>query len=146
MSVNVVLEPAAQQFAAATAEPPYLFDLGPEKGRQVVDEVQSGQISMPAADVEALTVLSPGGDVPVRIVRAKGVTGPRPVILYLHGAGWVFGNHHTHDRLIRELAAGAGAAVVFPDYSLSPEARYPVAIEEAYAVRSGSATKAPGAA
>jgi acetyl esterase/lipase len=134
MSVNVVLEPAAQQFAAATAEPPYLFDLGPEKGRQVVDEVQSGQISMPAADVEELTVLSPGGDVPVRIVRAKGVTGPRPVILYLHGAGWVFGNHHTHDRLVRELAAGAGAAVVFPDYSLSPEARYPVAIEEAYAV------------
>jgi acetyl esterase len=56
------------------------------------------------------------------------------VIVYLHGAGWVFGNHHTHDRLIRELAVGAQAAVVFPNYSLSPEAKYPTAIQECYAV------------
>jgi acetyl esterase/lipase len=131
---SVVLEPAAQQFAAATAEPPYLFDLGPEKGREVVDEVQSGEISKPAAGIQELSVPAPGGDVPVRIVRPKGAVGALPAILYLHGAGWVFGNHHTHDRLVRELAAGSGAAVVFPDYSLSPEARYPVAIEEAYAV------------
>ncbi|MYR85035.1 alpha/beta hydrolase fold domain-containing protein, partial [Streptomyces sp. SID685] len=56
------------------------------------------------------------------------------VILYLHGAGWVFGNAHTHDRLVRELAVGARAAVVFPEYDLSPEARYPVAIEQNYTV------------
>jgi acetyl esterase len=56
------------------------------------------------------------------------------VILYIHGAGWVFGNAHTHDRLVRELAVGTGAAVVFPEYSLSPEARYPVAIEQSYSV------------
>ena len=52
------------------------------------------------------------------------------MIVYIHGAGWVFGNAHTHDRLIRELAVGANAAVVFPNYSLSPEAKYPTAIEE----------------
>lgn len=57
-----------------------------------------------------------------------------PVILYIHGAGWVFGNAHTHDRLIRELATGSGAAVVFPNYSLAPEAPYPIALEEIYAV------------
>jgi acetyl esterase/lipase len=56
------------------------------------------------------------------------------VILYIHGAGWVFGNAHTHDRLVRELAVGTDAAVVFPEYDLSPEARYPVAIEQNYAV------------
>jgi acetyl esterase/lipase len=56
------------------------------------------------------------------------------VILYIHGAGWVFGNAHTHDRLVRELAAGADAAVVFPEYDLSPEARYPVAVEQNFAV------------
>jgi acetyl esterase len=56
------------------------------------------------------------------------------VILYIHGAGWVFGNAHTHDRLVRELAVGTGAAVVFPEYSLSPEVRYPTALEEEYAV------------
>jgi acetyl esterase/lipase len=56
------------------------------------------------------------------------------VVIYIHGAGWVFGNAHTHDRLVRELAVGTGAAVVFPEYDLSPEARYPVAIEQNYAV------------
>lgn len=56
------------------------------------------------------------------------------MILYIHGAGWVFGNAGTHDRLVRELAVGAGAAVVFPEYDLSPEVRYPVAIEQVWTV------------
>jgi acetyl esterase len=55
------------------------------------------------------------------------------VVLYTHGAGWVFGNRHTHGRLARELALGARAAVVFVNYSLSPEARYPVALEQVHA-------------
>ncbi len=75
------------------------------------------------------------GEVPVRIVRPVGATGALPVVLYVHGAGWVFGNAKTHDRLVRELAVGTGAAVAFPDYGPSPEARYPVALEESYAVR-----------
>jgi acetyl esterase/lipase len=134
-TTSVVLEPAAQEFADATANPPYLFDLGPEQGRETVDEVQAGPVEKPAADIQDLTVAGgPNGDVAVRIVRPQGTAGALPVILYIHGAGWVFGNSHTHDRLIRELAVGAGAAVVFPEYSRSPEARYPVAIEESYAV------------
>ena len=132
---DVVLEPAAQEFAEATANPPYLFDLGPEKGRDTVDEVQSGEIDKPAVEIEDTTVPGgPSGRVSVRILRRPGAAGTLPVIVYIHGAGWVFGNAHTHDRLIRELAVGTGAAVVFPNYSLSPEARYPVAIEESYAV------------
>ena len=134
-ATRTVLETPAQEFADATANPPYLFDLGPEEGRRTVDEVQSGAIDKPAADIEDLIVQAgTAGDIPVRIVRPHGSVGPLPVILYVHGAGWVFGNRHTHDRLVRELAAGAGAAVVFPDYSLSPEARYPVAVEEIYGV------------
>jgi acetyl esterase len=133
--MTVVLEQAAQDFADATAKPPYLFDLTPEQGRAAVDEVQSGEIAKPAVDIEDFTVAGgPSGEVRVRIVRPEGATGTLPVILYIHGAGWVFGNAHTHDRLIRELAVGANAAVVFPEYSLSPEVRYPVAIEENYAV------------
>ena len=131
----VVLEPAAAEFAAATAEPPYLSDLGPDKGRTVVDDVQSGQIAKPPVNEQWITVPGgPTGSVPVRVVRPAGASGILPVIIYIHGAGWVFGNAHTHDRLVRELAAGADAAVVFPEYALSPEARYPVAIEQNYAV------------
>ncbi|MEU6553863.1 alpha/beta hydrolase [Streptomyces sp. NPDC046915] len=133
--VTPVLEPAAAAFAEATANPPYLFDLPPAEGRKAVDEVQSGEIGKPAVDEEWITVSGgPTGEVRARVVRPAGATGQLPVILYIHGAGWVFGNAHTHDRLVRELAVGAGAAVVFPEYDLSPEARYPVAIEQNYAV------------
>jgi acetyl esterase len=135
MTSKPVLEPAAEEFAGATANPPYLFDLGPDKGREVVDDVQSGEIAKPEVDVTDMTVPGgPSGSVSVRILRPLGTTGPLPVIVYIHGAGWVFGNAHTHDRLIRELAVGANAAVVFPNYSLAPEAKYPTAIEECYAV------------
>ncbi|MGF0174961.1 alpha/beta hydrolase [Streptomyces sp. Marseille-Q5077] len=133
--VRPVLEPAAQAFVEATANPPYLFDLGPAEGRKTVDEVQSGEIAKPAVDEEWVTVSGgPTGEVKARIVRPAGATGTLPVIIYIHGAGWVFGNAHTHDRLVRELAVGTGAAVVFPEYDLSPEARYPVAVEQNYAV------------
>ncbi|MBP2477905.1 acetyl esterase/lipase [Crossiella equi] len=130
-----VLEPAAQAFAQATANPPYLFDLGPVEGRKAVDEVQGGEIAKPEVDEEWVTVTGgPTGEVRARVVRPAGATGVLPVVLYIHGAGWVFGNAHTHDRLVRELATGTGAAVVFPEYDLSPEARYPIALEQAYTV------------
>ena len=149
--VQPVLEPAAAAFAEATAKPPYLFDLGPVEGRTAVDEVQAGEIAKPEVDEEWISVTGgPTGSVRARIVRPKGATGTLPVILYIHGAGWVFGNAHTHDRLVRELAVGARAAVVFPEYDLSPEARYPVAIEQSYAVaqwvvREGAAKGLDGA-
>ncbi|MEU1216076.1 alpha/beta hydrolase [Streptomyces sp. NPDC005791] len=133
--VQPVLEPAAAAFAEATANPPYLFDLPPAEGRKAVDDVQSGDIAQPDVDEEWITVPGgPTGSVRARIVKPAGAEGVLPVILYIHGAGWVFGNAHTHDRLVRELATGAEAAVVFPEYDLSPEARYPVAIEQNYAV------------
>ena len=133
----VVLEPSAQAFADANSSPPYLFELGPEQGRTALDEVQSGSVSRPDADITDLTVPGgPHGDVAVRIVKPVGTSGPLPVVLFIHGAGWVFGDTITHDRLIRELATGVGAAVVFPGYRRSPEARYPSAVEECYAVAS----------
>ncbi|MCX4694796.1 alpha/beta hydrolase [Streptomyces sp. NBC_01408] len=130
-----VLEPAAAAFAEATANPPFLFQIAPAEGRKAVDEVQSGDIAKSAVDEEWVSVPGgPTGEVRARIVRPAGVAGPLPVIVYIHGAGWVFGNAHTHDRLVRELAVGAGAAVVFPEYDLSPEHRYPVAIEQNWTV------------
>ncbi|MFJ4584932.1 alpha/beta hydrolase [Streptomyces echinatus] len=130
-----VLEPEAAAFAEATANPPYLFDLQPAEGRKAVDEVQSGEVAKPETEEEWVTVQGgPTGSVRARIVRPAGADGTLPVILYIHGAGWVFGNAHTHDRLVRELAVGAEAAVVFPEYDLSPEVRYPVAIEQNFTV------------
>ena len=133
--MTIQLEKAAKDFAEATAKPPFLYELPPAKGREIVDQVQSAPIDKPDVDVEDLSVPGgPTGSVPVRILRPKGAKGALPAILYIHGAGWVFGNKHTHDRLIRVLATGANAAVVFPEYSLSPESKYPTAIEQNYAV------------
>jgi len=130
-----VLEPAAQAFAEATANPPFLFELTPAEGRKAVDEVQSGEIAKPEIDEEWIAISGgPTGEVKTRIVKPRGTTGTLPVVLYIHGAGWVFGDAHTHDRLVRELAVGIGAAVVFPEYDRSPEARYPVALEQSYTV------------
>lgn len=132
---TIVLEPEATDFAKATAAPPFLSDLGPEKGRAAVDQVQSSPVAKPEADVADIEVPGgPSGKVAVRVVRPKGAHETLPVVLYVHGAGWVFGNAHTHDRLIREIAVRCHAAVVFPSYTLSPEARYPTAIEQCHAV------------
>lgn len=128
-----VLEPAAQAFADATSVPPFLFQLPPDEGRKAVDDVQTTDYPKLPVDEEWLTVPNGDGTVKVRVIRPAGSTGPLPVILYIHGAGWVFGNAHTHDRLVRELAVGAGAALVFPEYDLSPEAQYPIALEQNYA-------------
>lgn len=74
------------------------------------------------------------GAINVRFVRPEGNTDKLPVIFYIHGAGWVFGSAQTHDKLIRELAVRTNSVVVFPEYSRSPEAKYPTAIEQSYAV------------
>jgi acetyl esterase len=131
----IQLEPEAAALARATATPPYLFQLGPEKGRRALDEAQAVPVHVPKVDSEERSIPGgPGGEVPVRIVRPKGAPALLPVVVYIHGGGWVFGNAHTHDRLVCEIAVGAGVAVVFPSYALSPEARYPTALEQCYAV------------
>jgi acetyl esterase len=130
---NHVLEPEARAFAEATAAPPFLYELGPEGARKVLDDVQAAPVDKPAADDTWITVPAEVGNVRVRIVRPAGARGRLPVVLYVHGGGWVLGNAGTHDRLVCELAVGARAAVAFVEYDRSPEARYPVAIEQAYA-------------
>ncbi|MEU6728088.1 alpha/beta hydrolase [Nonomuraea wenchangensis] len=135
VSRKVVLEQAAREFAEATSKPPFIYELPPEQGRELLEKLQSGTgVPKPDIDEEWIEVEGgPTGTVPVRLVKPKGATGALPVILYIHGAGWVFGSARTHDRLVRELAVRCEAAVVFPEYDRAPEARYPTQIEQNYA-------------
>ncbi|GAA3754197.1 alpha/beta hydrolase [Salinactinospora qingdaonensis] len=132
---RVVLERAAQEFAAANASPPFLYQLPIEQSRAILEDVQSGEgVDKPEVAEEWVSIPGgPTGQVSTRIVRPVAASGTLPVICYIHGAGWVFGSAATHDRLVRELAVRSGAAVVFPDYDRSPEAPYPTAIEQNYA-------------
>jgi len=132
----VVLEPAAQALseALATAGGPPLYTLSPEDARAVLDRAQAGDVALAPATIEERTIpVGPDGQVSITIVRPVGATAPLPVVVYIHGGGWILGNFGTHERLVRDLAARAGAAFVFVNYTPSPEARYPVAIEEAHA-------------
>ena len=142
----VVLEPASQALVEAAAKPPFLYELSPAEARAVLDELQAAPIDKLPVHDRWITVPADVGDVRVRIIRPPDAVGTLPVILYMHGGGWVLGNADTHDRLVRELAVGTGAAVVFVEYDRSPEARYPVAIEQGYAtaqwiVREGAANE-----
>ncbi|WP_051371554.1 alpha/beta hydrolase [Streptomyces sp. 142MFCol3.1] len=98
-------------------------------GPVLVDRTQS--------DVEerwAAIFGGPKGSVAVRMVRPKKASKPLPAVLYLHGGRWGIYDKGGHDRLIRELAVGAQAAVLYPEYTLAPKASYGIALEECCAV------------
>ena len=130
---RVVLEPSAQGIVDATSTPPFLYELEPAAARKVLDDLQAAPVDKLPVQEEWITVPASVGDVRVRIVRPDGSAGTLPVIIYMHGGGWILGNAATHDRLVRELAVGAHAALLFVEYPNSPEAHYPVAIEQGYA-------------
>lgn len=113
---------------------PQIYELSIANARGVLSDAQAGKVAKLPADIEDREIPGgPKGDVSIRIVRPKGKTGALPIVMYFHGGGWVLGDQDTHDRLVRELAHGADAAVVFVNFTPSPEAHYPVAVEEAYA-------------
>jgi acetyl esterase len=130
---RMVLEPSAQGVVDATSAPPFLSELEPAAARKVLEDLQAGPVDLLPIEDEWITVPADVGDARVRIVRPAGAGGPLPVVVYMHGGGWILGNAATHDRLVRELAVGARAALLFVEYPNSPEARYPVAIEQGYA-------------
>ncbi|MBL8706854.1 MAG: alpha/beta hydrolase [Rhodospirillales bacterium] len=130
------VEPGSQAFldALAKAGGPPIYTLTPAAARDVLAGAQAGPVAKPEADIQDLTIpAGPLGAVDLRIIRPKGSTARLPAILYLHGGGWVLGDRNTHDRLVREIAVGVQAAVVFVDYHRSPEAQFPVPGEEGYA-------------
>jgi acetyl esterase len=127
------LEQSARELTEAIAAGPPLSGVTLAEARKAAEAAQSAPIPMPDVDESWASVPSAFGDVQVRIVRPAGSTGLLPVILYMHGGGWILGSWITHDLLTRRLAVGAKAAVVFVEYSRAPEAKYPVQIEQCYA-------------
>lgn len=134
--ISPVLEPEAKQLCEQTDPHPRIYEVAPEEGRKILSDLQSGEgVERPEVDEKWVDVdAGQWGTVRTRIIRPKGVEGPLPVVFYIHGAGWVFGDEHTHDRIFRELAVGAGAAGVFPVYDRAPEKGYPTQVEQNYAV------------
>ncbi|SDG61673.1 alpha/beta hydrolase [Paraburkholderia phenazinium] len=113
---------------------PAINTLTPAQARQVLAGAQSGvKVDLSGIDVSNKTIEQDGISVPITIVRPQGVTGTSPVFMFFHGGGWILGDFPTHERLVRDLVVQSGAVAVFVNYTPSPEARYPVAINQAYA-------------
>ncbi|MFK4148880.1 alpha/beta hydrolase [Streptomyces sp. NPDC004065] len=146
-SVPLRLDPYAERFLAAleAAGAPPLESLTPAQAREAAAEGGRlvGAVLPPAAVQEHRLPAGPGGEVLVRIVRPQGSPGPLPAVMYFHGGGWVLGDRHSYDRKTRDLALAGDVAVVFVEYTRSPEARYPVALEEVYAATAWIADHGP---
>jgi acetyl esterase len=123
--------------AIATGGGKPIEQMSPREARVVLEGLQSSvKVDLPQADVVERTISSEGQTVKVVVVRPAGVTGRLPAFMFFHGGGWVLGDFPTHQRLVRDLVARSGATAVFVEYDRSPEARYPVAINQAYAATS----------
>src|SRR5678816_4542154 len=129
----MALEPTTQAFINGLSGPP-LSQLRPTDAHKVLTDLQSQPIQLQDAQIEdAVWPIGPTGETRIRIVRPASARATEilPVILFTHGGGWVLGDKITHDRLVREIANGVGATVIFVDYVNAPEAKYPVQQEQA---------------
>lgn len=113
---------------------PAINTLPPKQARQVLTDAQNSvQVDLSGIETMDKTITEDGVTVPLTIVRPAGAKGALPVFMFFHGGGWILGDFPTHERLVRDLVVESGAAAVFVNYTPSPEAHYPVAINQAYA-------------
>ena len=131
----VPLEQAAEQVSINSSRCPLIFQLPPARGREILEELQNSPVyKFPADTVSYQINTGKWGCITVYCIIPHSLIGTPNVIYYIHGAGWVFGSLHTHEKLVHELASRTNSILVFPEYSRPPEAKYPTAIEQCYAV------------
>ncbi len=132
-SKRIPLEKAAIAVCDESSKPPLIFQIPPEEGRKRLDQAQNQPIyKYPANITKTDADTGKWGQIKLYFISPPSCDRSPETIFYIHGAGWVFGNFHTHEKLVRELAFRTNSIVVFPEYSLSPEAKYPTAIEQCY--------------
>ena len=111
-----------------------LETLTPLEARQVlVDGQASVEVDLSGIEESEKTIAADGYSITLNIVRPEGVKGILPVFMFIHGGGWVLGDYPTHKRMVRDLVVLSGFAAVFVNYTRTPDAKYPQAIDEIYA-------------
>jgi acetyl esterase/lipase len=108
--------------------------LSPADARKIlVDAQNSVAVDYSGIEEQEMTIIQDGEQVTIHVTKPAGSKPNAPVFVFIHGGGWVLGDYPTHRRLVRDLVVESGAVAVFPDYTRSPEARYPTAINQIYA-------------
>ena len=130
---RIPLEEAAFKVCEQSSVPPLIFQLPPAKGRKQLEDQQNSPVNMYPANIQCEQIQINGGEeITTYFVTPKENTSVKSIIFYIHGAGWVFGSFHTHEKLVRELSARTNSLIVFPEYTRSPEVRFPTAIHQCY--------------
>ncbi len=130
----------------ASQNAPPLYSLSYEDARAVLLGAQTIKDISPILDCDVQDMTFAVGQVrpiDVRMYRPKGNGDALPLVVYYHGGGWVMGNKRTHERLMREICIRTGVAVLFVNYTPSPEAQYPQILEEEYAALTYVVENAP---
>lgn len=99
----------------------------------LVDTQAAIKVDVSGIEETEKVILADERDIKLYIVRPEKAKGKLPVFIFIHGGGWVLGDYQTHKRLVRDLVVESGYACVFIEYSRSPEAKYPIALNECYA-------------
>ncbi len=108
--------------------------LSPADARQVLTDAQNSvEVDVSGIEEGERIIEQDGERVRIHITKPENAKQGAPVFVFIHGGGWVLGDYPTHRRLVRDLVVQSGAVAVFPDYTPSPEAQYPVAINQIYA-------------
>ncbi|WP_455818178.1 alpha/beta hydrolase [Pseudomonas cerasi] len=108
--------------------------LSPAEARSVLSGAQSSvKVDLSGVTTSTKTIQAEGKALELTIVRPEGAQGELPAFMFFHGGGWVLGDFPTHQRMVRDLVVASGAVAVFVNYTPSPEAHYPVAVNQAYA-------------
>ncbi len=112
-----------------------IYDLSPNEARIFLNTLQHESHKDIDVSIEDKMIYAENqGSIALRIIRPKNNNDELPAIVYLHGGGWVLGNKDTHDMLIRKLSVCTNTTVIFVEYTPSPEAKFPAAINQTFAV------------
>ncbi|KTD54425.1 alpha/beta hydrolase [Legionella sainthelensi] len=138
MKSKTVLDPVAQTFLdQVNSQPgPKFHELTPQQARDAFKHLQTlVSVNKEPVDTEKHELpVGPNGKVSIRILRPPGTLGVLPVLVYVHGGGWVRGDYKMYERMLSALTNGSGAALIFVEFQRAPEGQYPIPIEEVYAV------------
>jgi acetyl esterase len=139
MGISVPLHPKLRERIDYEAKAfPDLTTIPVPEGREVVRAMarETDRLAGPPPPldrVESHSIPLPSCQLPIRFYFPSRIPSPSPVLCYLHGGGWVFGDLETHDHQCREIAARSRVVVASVDYRRSPEEKFPVALEDSYA-------------
>lgn len=110
-----------------------LESLSPTEAKKALSDGQASvKVNLSGIEVDSKTINTNGKSIKLKIVRPSGSKEELPVFVFIHGGGWVLGDYPTHERMVRDLVVRTGYACVFVDYTRTPDAQYPIAINEIY--------------